>query len=456
MDKLNRLRKNYPLFEYRSFSSRAVGDDIEIVWEMASGNLIYHPKIRIKNATGKADLLSQPEYHNLIFHLGLADMFSYWKATCSPKIVIACGQLDAWQTDWWHNLFVKGMGQYYFENHIDFRGSDFLTISSFGDSYKHDLTIGTGTLIPIGGGKDSAVTLELLAKASDHHGAVILESNLHQPAAYRLGQVAGIKEIISVTRTLDPVMLNLDCNDYLTGHVPYSAYLSFLFTFLAKLFGYSEVTLANERSSDEGNLNYLGTTINHQYSKSLDYENAFRDYNQKYLSGVDLYSFLRPLYELQIIKLFSNMANYFASFRSCNVSLKQQTDSWCGHCPKCLAVYVGLFPFVDIAVMDRIFKKRLFEDANLLDLTKNILGLGQGKPFECIGTFDETIVAFYLSYKKFGARKLPILLNFYTKSVLPKYPNIDQMVNVILHGWGNDANLPKKYSQLLKDAYTTN
>jgi hypothetical protein len=38
---------------------------------------------------------------NFIFNLGLIEMISYWKATCSPKIIIKAGKLA------WENFFTK-------------------------------------------------------------------------------------------------------------------------------------------------------------------------------------------------------------------------------------------------------------------------------------------------------------------------------------------------------------
>lgn len=463
----HKLRKKYPIFEYQSFHWEKAGNDLFCSWVMKAGELTFHPTVLVKGAGDKIGNLTVGELDNLVFHLGLADIFSYWKATCSPKILITAGHLDQSQINWWHDLLISGMGQYFYENAIDFRAKNFLKISSKSerqtrfaqDSVKKNEQVGLNRiLVPVGGGKDSAVTLDLLIKHFGAEKVGAFAMNLARaedllPAARRIVQTAGVPELIAVRRTLDPQVFTLKNKGYLDGHIPFTAYLSFLSILVARLFGYSTIAFSNERSANEGNVDYLGKTVNHQYSKSFEFEEKFRDYNKRYLSSLSYFSFLRPLFELQIMKIFGQpqMSNYYAHFRSCNIGYKN--DSWCGECPKCLAVYVGLLPFVSEKALQKIFKHNLLNNPKLLTLTKNILGEGEGKPFECIGTFQETVVAFHLARKKFPGKRLPILLKFYQESVLPKYPDIEKMTKEILTAWDSHNNLPKEYTVLLKENY---
>ncbi len=66
--------------------------------------------------------------NNLVFHLGLMEIPTYWKATCSPEIVVKAGPLNKEQIKWWKDLIIKGMGQFFYENKIDWRSSNFLKI----------------------------------------------------------------------------------------------------------------------------------------------------------------------------------------------------------------------------------------------------------------------------------------------------------------------------------------
>lgn len=103
-------------------------------------------------------------------------------------------------------------------------------------------------------------------------------------------------------------MLELNEKGFLNGHTPFSAMLAFTSYFVAYLSGKKYIAVSNEQSSNESNIK--GEKINHQYSKSFEFEEEFRWYINNYLEDhVQYFSMLRPLNELQIAKLFSNMKN---------------------------------------------------------------------------------------------------------------------------------------------------
>ena len=210
--------------------------------------------------------------NNLIFHLGLIEILSYWKATCSPEIEILPGSLNKEQIKWWKDLIIKGMGQFFYENKIDFRKPDFVKIFSF-ESVKKLAKVKSLTnnnedrvLIPIGGGKDSVVTLEILKRAEK---GISLFSLNPTKASHNIIKIAGfpskkreknrkIRENIIVRRKIDKKLLQLNREGFLNGHTPFSAYLAFLSLLVATIFGQKYVAFSNERSSNEGNLKYLG------------------------------------------------------------------------------------------------------------------------------------------------------------------------------------------------------
>ena len=78
--------------------------------------------------------------------------------------------------------------------------------------------------------------------------------------------------------------------------------------------------LHSQTNQVQMNLMLFGEKINHQYSKSYEFEKDFTTYAEKYLKGnVKYFSFLRPLNELQIAKIFSKYKKYHKIFKSCNV-----------------------------------------------------------------------------------------------------------------------------------------
>lgn len=288
-------------------------------------------------------------------------------------------------------------------------------------------------VIPMGEGKDSIVTLELLKKK---HKRKNINCFIVNPKKnhFKILKVAGIKEQIIVERQIDKKLLDLNKKGFLNGHTPITAVISNLAVFCAVLFGYSNVAMSCEKSADEENIKYLGKNINHQWSKSSQFEKEFQEYIKKYLiKNVKYFSFLRSLYEIQIAKIFSRFTQYFPVFLSCNEARKTKSGTkkpfgkWCGKCSKCLFVWVILYPFVKEKDLIKIFKKNLFEDKKLIPVMEELVGEGICKPFECIGTKEESLAAFYLSIKKFENKPLPIVLDYFKKNILPKYSNIDRI-----------------------------
>lgn len=318
----------------------------------------------------------------LVFNLGMVEAISYWKSACPPELVVEAGSLTDAQVTWWHGLFLHGLGEFFYKNHIDFTPFDFLTITSHdphpSTRQPDNPTTFQGDLIMVGGGKDSAVTLELLKQYKKTNNVLLLNPT---PAALSVTKTAGYDHPIIIKRTIDPKLLELNANGYLNGHTPFSAYLAFLGTLVAAIYGYQHVIASNESSASEGNIEYLGVTINHQYSKSFDFETKFREYVKNY--GPEYFSLLRPLSELQITALFAKMTHYHSVFVSCNVS---RGVGWCGTCPKCAFVYLVLSPFLSNEKMIDIFESDFFEKQELQKHFLDLTGAGDKKPFECVGT----------------------------------------------------------------------
>src|SRR5262249_4864488 len=206
-------------------------------------------------------------------------------------------------------------------------------------------------------------------------------------------------------------LLDLNRRGFLNGHTPFSAYLAFLGAACMLLYGYSSVIVSNERSSEEGNVRYRGQDINHQYSKSFRFERLFDEYLQKYLAAnVRYFSYVRPLYELQIGRLFANFPMFFDIFKSCN---RNRSDGWCGQCPKCLSVFLTMYPFVPHSTITKIFGGSLFDREDNIPILQELAGFGT-KPFECVATGEEIFAALNLAIEKAKAtgEPLPLLLQW--------------------------------------------
>jgi len=448
MKTIESLREKHHTFTYKSFSYSSQGNDLTISFVfILHPNIIFNPQLIIKNAAKQAQAVDKQVLDNLIFHLGLIEILSYWKAACSPKIKIQAGALDKNQISWWSQLIEKGMGEFYYQNKIDFTKDNFVSITSSDNKFNAPKSMevdGENHLTLIGGGKDSAVSLEILKKLKINQLGLMLNPT---KASSLIAKKSDIKTVV-VSRQIDKQLLGLNQTGYLNGHTPFSAYLAFLSLLIATLFKRRYIVVSNERSSEEENIVYLARKINHQYSKSLEFEKSFNQYSTKYISpALNYFSLSRPLWEIQISKIFTQFPAYLNIFKSCNQG--QKTNQWCYQCPKCLSVFILLFPFLKQKTV-KIFSKDLYQDTTLIPLLKKLSGLKQPKPFECVGTREEIIIGLYLSIRTYKD-KLPKLLDFANKEIISKEKNLKQRTNKLLQSWGNDQFLNPKQKQILKE-----
>jgi hypothetical protein len=261
--------------------------------------------------------------------------------------------------------------------------------------------------VPFGGGKDSLVTGELLKKQGRAFSWFELEP---LPFSTELKELSGTTESVrigrDVAKNFAPI-IELVRAGAPNGHVPITATYMFSAALAAQVYGFSDVVMSLERSASEGNVEYLGETINHQYSKSFEFEKAAAEYVRQYVNpDIRLFSLLRPLYELQIVREFSAYSKYFQHFVSCNRSLK--SGGWCGMCAKCAFMFSALSAFLPLEVVTGIFHQNLFETTELIALYEALIGMHEAKPFDCVGTFNENLLALYLSGKQYADRNLSL------------------------------------------------
>ena len=422
---MQNLRNKYPKFIYRNYQYKIIGGNLKIsfLFEIPP-DIQFRPKITIKNVPNPH---TKQGYgvgvDNLVFHLGLMEIPSYWKTTCSPEIEIQAGSLNQKQIKWWKNLIMRGMGQFFYENKINYRPKTFLTIKSrleAGPLSAFNKRLKDRHLVPFAGGRDSIVTLESLKKSASWRKRIALFMVNPTGRILKAAKVSGIKKQIIVKRIIDKKLLELNKRGYLNGHTPFTALLSFLSVLCAIVFDYKNIAFSNEKSADEGNLKYLGKTINHQWAKSSEFEKMFRNYAKKFLAkDVNYFSYLRKYNELEASKMLIKYPEYFPFFSSCNAGMRisgppsprLRRVKWCGNCPKCLFIYATFYPFLDKKDLIKIFGKDIFENKNLLPTMKSLIEKGIPKPFECVGTKKESRLAFKLSLKKAGKQvEIPYLL----------------------------------------------
>ncbi|MEG2070300.1 MAG: hypothetical protein RR034_02870, partial [Bacteroidales bacterium] len=191
---------------------------------------------------------------------------------------------------------------------------------------------------------------------------------------------------VILQREIAPKLLELNRAGFLNGHTPFSAMLAFYSLLVSYAVQVREVALSNESSANEPTI--PGTEINHQYSKSLEFEEDFRQYVAENMNDCNhYYSFLRSLTELQIAEHFSQFPQYHSVFKSCNTGSKE--NKWCCNCSKCLFAYIILSPFIQDEKMIEIFGEDLLNKPTLKPYFDELTGVAQNKPFECVGTIEE-------------------------------------------------------------------
>lgn len=411
-----KLREQYQQFIYDSYEVLENDTEFLVTYTYLLNELTFHPNIKIL----KKDIINQKinsEYLNyLFFQYGLFDLMNYYKLTCSKEIVIRPMFLDENQIYFFKKVLYHGLGEYFYNNNINLSFDEFVSFKIEGTK-KFDITTiddsYSGNLIPVGGGKDSIVTLELLKEYKKDNKTFMFERNLYpkNKAGYDSIKVAGYDDtdITIFECNLDLQILELNKKGYLNGHIPFSACLSMASLIMAYLTNKKYIVLSNEASANEGN--FEGKNINHQYSKSYEYEKDFREYCFWYLNqDIYYFSLLRPWNEYKIVQEFLKHKEYLSVFRSCNRGTKE--NIWCNHCSKCLYVYIMLYPYLSKEELFTVFDHDLLDD---ITLEKDFLGLVEEdnmKPFECVGTKLEINYSLQkaLQFKK---NNLPYLLNLY-------------------------------------------
>ncbi|HUB75237.1 MAG TPA: hypothetical protein VL979_14535 [Solirubrobacteraceae bacterium] len=252
-------------------------------------------------------------------------------------------------------------------------------------------------LVPVGGGKDSAVALELVRRSGCE--TALFSIGQARPIA-RTAAAAGLPWL-RAGRTLDPALAALNEAGAVNGHVPVTAIVCCAALLTAALNGFDAVAMANERSASVGNVRFDGVEVNHQFSKGLRVERLLSAALAELApAGPRAFSVLRPASELAIARAFARMERYHGAFTSCNAIFRLDPElrasSWCCECPKCRFVYLALAPFSEPQRLARIFGRDLLDEEEQFEGFALLTATGGHKPFECVGEEQESVAALRL------------------------------------------------------------
>jgi len=443
--KFEKLREKYDKFIYEKYEINDAWDWWNITYFFSIPWLTeFRPTIQIDKKNIKNQNIDKDFVNYLVFHIGLVELISYWKCCCPKNVEIKAWYIDEDQIKWFKKMYFYGLWEFFYTNWISVDEENFMDIQchpEWNEGYNLDSSLRSKwqfrwNLITIWWWKDSCVSLELL-KWLDNDTFILNPNDV----TLQCSKIAGYKNPRIMKRILDPQIVELNKQWFLNWHTPFNALLAFLTYLIAYLGNKKYIVLSNESSANESNVRWL--KVNHQYSKSFEFENDFNQYTEKYFwIWIKYFSFLRPLLEIQIAKLFSGFEQYHQVFKSCNVWSKSKPRKWCCNCPKCLFVYIILSPFLYKEKLINIFWEDLFENKNLLQTFIDLTWNSDNKPFECVWTYDEVNYAIALVIKKLNW-DLPYLLQYYVDHFEVKDYDL-------LNYFNEENNLDPEFLEILK------
>ncbi len=384
--------------------------------------------------------------NNILFHIHMALGISYYKLYPTKELLVHSWYLDEQAMVFWIKFYKNWLWEFLYKNEISPKKLfNFMNMS--GEPHeKVDFDLKNRSLIALWWWKDSLVSIELFEKANLKFNTVVFWK--FDKIKKRVSDKIGKKNLF-IERKLSENLFKLNDEWYYNWHIPITGITSFILVLAAYLYDYKYIVMSNEKSANIPNTVWKKLDINHQYSKSLEYEIDFDNYIKTFVwTKIKYFSLLRWMYEFKIAKLFSKLAkDYFNIFSSCNNNFKiKPLDSadtkivegentgfskvilwdklWCNSCPKCVFVFVILSAFLSSKKLIEIFWEDLYERGDLEELFKELFGISWIKPFECVWDKEELILSAKMALDNYKG-DLPYNLYLLKRDVLDKMSSED-------------------------------
>lgn len=340
-----------------------------------------------------ASVAATPAFLKLLQLTAVVLGVSYFKLRAPYRIVVPF-PLTVREHDFALDVYENGLGEFYARNNLKRFGEIEIDDPEDHGPAPAAPTLRDRALLPIGGGKDSLVSIEALrALGIEQTVTWIGGSQLIAACAARTELPT-----LNLGRALAPQLFELNRQGAYNGHIPVTVVNSAIMVLAALLHGVDQVVFSNERSASYGSLIEGTGEVNHQWSKGWACEQAFGDYVQRHVAAdLHYYSLLRPLSELAVARQFARTDRYDAHFSSCNRNFhilgERPASRWCGVCPKCHFVFLALAPFMTKPRLVGIFGRNLLDDPGQTEGYDALLEYRNHKPFECVGEGRESRAA---------------------------------------------------------------
>ena len=364
---------------------------------------------------------------NLYFHIAAFDINKF--ASLRPD-VLSWGDFADLATpefsDLWHEILENVWAQWRYENNDPhYKGPYFETASQTASPGRLSVNPGEVDVLAFcGGGKDSLATMKLCERGGVSFDALTYSNTCYGDSGWQhdlCGELLDRADARHRRRLWvfddflgSPVLrLSSDSATLTAAETPSSVFAAIPF---ALQHGYRYFQLGHERSADTGQTTWdaTGEEINHQWGKSGDAETLVNDYIQNRLvDGLCYFSILKPVHDVVIFNLLRKDLGSVKYAHSCNMR-----KPWCCKCPKCAYVWLNYMAWLPAEIV-----VSAFGDVNLFDVDENqstfleLAGAGQCLPFECVGSEQESRLAFELCRLKgiggkamdaYQALKLPV------------------------------------------------
>ncbi len=389
-------------FRYEDFE--IAGDTLRCRYSL--GELTFVETVAFSTAIDPADEAARAAARLVFLLAGI----SYYKTSAPEVVDLGRHAVTAAERHLLESFYRQGLGEFAYRNALELR----IEISG---AERPAAPVGyapeTGRpLVPFGGGIDSIVSVEhVRGRFPDAALFVASQGGRHFEAIEAPAALTGLA-VERATRSLDAQVLRSRELGFRNGHVPVTGIISAIAVMAAVLARRDAVVMSNEHSASAPTLVVDGRGINHQYSKSWDFETAFRAVlAETFGEALQYFSLLRPYSELWVAHRFAQLTPYHQVFRSCNrafhIDPAARLDHWCGHCDKCCFIDLVLAPFLAPAELAGIFAapgqgiSEPLRNPALADQFRALLNLlPDAKPFECVGDVDECRAAIALTARR--------------------------------------------------------
>jgi UDP-N-acetyl-alpha-D-muramoyl-L-alanyl-L-glutamate epimerase len=309
----------------------------------------------------------------------------------------------------WRTVFNRVWAQWRWQHDWrDYHGPEFIQPAAAPVRPAHSAPGPVDLLAFCGGGKDSLVALKLLERAGLNFATLAYAHSAYGNAARQhalLDRVGAASARARAERQwviddfldtpVPSLRPTLGVSTVLAAETPASVFAALP---IALARGYRGLVVAHEASANTSNLNWAGEEVNHQWGKSWEAEVLLDGYlRSELLADVRYFSVLQPIHDEVIFQLLTRDAQLAPLTHSCNVR-----KPWCNRCAKCAYVWLQMAAHLPASVVRATFGEDLGECPQNAQWFRELVGLTEHTPFECVGSAREARLALALLPRPLG------------------------------------------------------